>query len=46
MIEENVSLNSFGDPDDIANLTLYLSSPISKFITGSIFTVDGGQIHW
>lgn len=45
MIKENVSLNCFGDTDDIANLVLYLASPLSKFITGAIFTADGGQIH-
>lgn len=45
MIEENVSLNCFGDTDDIANLVLYLASPLSKFITGAILTADGGQIH-
>ena len=45
MLKDNVTLNAFGKPIDIANLVLYLSSPISNFITGSIFTLDGGQIH-
>jgi len=45
MLKDNVTLNTFGKPIDIANLVLYLSSPISNFITGSIFTLDGGQIH-
>ena len=43
MIKQNVPLNKFGDIADVANLTLYLSSPVSKFVTGSIFHVDGGQ---
>tara|TARA_Y100000589_G_C26773856_1_gene474942 strand:- start:237 stop:614 length:378 start_codon:yes stop_codon:yes gene_type:complete len=45
MLKNNVTLNTFGRPIDIANLVLYLSSPISNFVTGSIFTLDGGQIH-
>ena len=43
MIKQNVPLNKFGDIADVANLTLYLSSPVSKFVTCSIFHVDGGQ---
>ena len=31
-----------GTPDDIAGMALYLASEASDFITGSIFTVDGG----
>ena len=43
MINKNVPLNTFGDTGDISNLALWLSSPISKFVTGSIYTIDGGQ---
>tara|TARA_B100000963_G_scaffold231741_1_gene202328 strand:+ start:7576 stop:8328 length:753 start_codon:yes stop_codon:yes gene_type:complete len=43
MIQQKVPLNIFGDVEDISNLVLYLSSPLSKFITGSIYTIDGGQ---
>ena len=42
-IDQNVPLKTFGFPEDIANLALYLSSPLSKFSTGSIWTMDGGQ---
>ena len=45
MIEENVSLQSFGDPEDIANLSCFLSSPLAKFASGSIWALDGGQLH-
>jgi len=44
MIRKNVPLKMFGSPEDVANFVLYLASPLSKFITGSIFTVDGGQL--
>ena len=42
-IKDNVALNCFGKPEDIAKLTCYLSSDISKFATGSIWNLDGGQ---
>tara|TARA_Y200000002_G_scaffold159239_1_gene131633 strand:- start:148 stop:903 length:756 start_codon:yes stop_codon:yes gene_type:complete len=45
MIEKEVPLGSFGNTEDIANLACYLSSSISNFITGSIFTIDGGQVR-
>ena len=44
-LKDNVSLNTLGDTEDIANLAIYLASPLAKFITGSIFRVDGGQVR-
>jgi NAD(P)-dependent dehydrogenase (short-subunit alcohol dehydrogenase family) len=35
--------NRFGEPEDVANLALYLASPASDFVTGAVFVVDGGQ---
>jgi NAD(P)-dependent dehydrogenase (short-subunit alcohol dehydrogenase family) len=32
----------FGDPEDVANLVLFLFSNKAKWITGSTFTIDGG----
>ena len=32
----------FGTPTDIANCCIYLLSEASRWVTGSIFTVDGG----
>ena len=43
-IKNNVILNRFGNIDDIFNLIAYLSSSRTKFITGSTFVIDGGQI--
>lgn len=43
MIKENVPLEKFGHPDDIANLVCYLISKNSNFCTGSIWKIDGGQ---
>ena len=35
-------IGHLGEPDDIANIVLYLASDDSKFATGATFTVDGG----
>ena len=43
-IKNNVPLNKIGEPNDISEMVLYLSSDSSKFITGSNIVIDGGQI--
>ncbi len=43
MLMENVPLKRFGDATEVANLALYLSSDLSSFITGAVWTIDGGQ---
>lgn len=43
MLKNNVALRKLGAPEDIANLTAYLLSQTSKFVTGSIYNADGGQ---
>ena len=45
MLESQVSLRCFGTPVDVANFVLYLSSARSCFTTGSVLTLDGGQVH-
>ena len=32
------------EPEEIAGLALYLASPTSSFVTGSTFSIDGGQL--
>jgi len=39
-----IPLNSFGNPKDIANLVVFLSSERSDYITGQIINVDGGMV--
>jgi len=33
----------FGEPGEVASLALYLASPASDYVTGSVFVIDGGQ---
>ena len=42
-ILEAVPLKRFGDAADIANMTTYLCSDEAGYITGQVFTVDGGM---
>jgi NAD(P)-dependent dehydrogenase (short-subunit alcohol dehydrogenase family) len=35
-------LGRFGEPEDVAGLALFLASPASDYVTGSVFVVDGG----
>lgn len=32
-----------GDPDEIGALTCYLASPLSDFVTGAVYVIDGGE---
>ena len=42
-LNKNIPLKKFGSTHNVADLTTYLASKKSEFITGSIFVVDGGQ---
>jgi 2-deoxy-D-gluconate 3-dehydrogenase len=37
-------LNRWGQPDDMARVVLFLSSPLSSFVTGSTLLADGGAV--
>ena len=43
MLEENVALKALGNLEQIASLATFLASPKSKFTTGSVWVIDGGQ---
>jgi NAD(P)-dependent dehydrogenase (short-subunit alcohol dehydrogenase family) len=43
MMEGNIPLGRYGTPEDVAKLMLFLASDDSNFITGSVYTVDGGS---
>lgn len=40
----NVPLGRFGQPEDIAQAILFLSSPVSNWITGTVLDVNGGML--
>ena len=40
---KSIPQGRFGAPQEVAGLAVYLASPASSFITGSVFVVDGGQ---
>jgi 3-oxoacyl-[acyl-carrier protein] reductase len=42
-ILEVVPLKRFGEPDDIAHMVAYLCSEQAGYITGQVFSVDGGM---
>ena len=45
MLDREVNLKKLGKPEDISNAVAYLVSPLAEFITGTIFTIDGGQVR-
>ena len=45
MLEANVALGKLGEPDDVAQLAVYLASEKANFVTGSVWTIDGGQVR-
>jgi 3-oxoacyl-[acyl-carrier protein] reductase len=42
--DEMVPLGRLGEPEDIAEAVLFLASPASNFITGTILDVNGGML--
>ena len=42
-IAESLPLGTLGEPDDVADLALFLAGPSSKYITGEVIKVDGGM---
>jgi 3-oxoacyl-[acyl-carrier protein] reductase len=39
----NVPLKRMGKPEDIASMVTYLCSDEASYVTGQVFTVDGGM---
>ncbi len=39
-----IPFGRYGRPEDIANVALFLASPLAAWVTGQIIAVDGGQI--
>lgn len=43
-ILKKIPLGRMGSPSDIANMALFLASPLANYITGQVFVVDGGMV--
>ena len=42
-MESSIPLKKLGNPEDVANLALFLGSNLSDYITGQVIAVDGGM---
>jgi 3-oxoacyl-[acyl-carrier protein] reductase len=40
--EEQIPLRRLGEPQDVANVILFLASPLSDYITGAVLDINGG----
>ena len=43
LLRSRISLNKFGNPEDVANTIAFLSSNLSDYITGETIHVNGGM---
>lgn len=43
---QEIPLGDFGQPQDMANMAVFLVSPRAGYITGSAIVVDGGMRHY
>jgi NAD(P)-dependent dehydrogenase (short-subunit alcohol dehydrogenase family) len=41
-----MALHRYGEPDELANMILFLVSPAASYITGADFAVDGGALAY
>ena len=41
---ETIPFDRLGQPDEIANVVLFIASPLASWLTGQTIVVDGGQM--
>ena len=39
-----IPLKTFGQPDDVADVVLFLASDLSRYVTGQVISVCGGMV--
>ena len=42
-VMKSIPLGRFGKPEEVANVALFLVSDEARYVTGSIYNVDGGS---
>jgi len=40
----SIAMGRIGKPEDIADVALFLASPLSRYVTGTVIGVDGGML--
>ena len=46
LFDKQIPLRRVGEHSELANLASYLMTDYSGFVTGSVFTIDGGESAW
>jgi 3-oxoacyl-[acyl-carrier protein] reductase len=45
-LKEQIPLARFGTPEEVANVCLFLASPLADYITGAVINIDGGMVMY
>jgi 3-oxoacyl-[acyl-carrier protein] reductase len=43
-VQDGIPLGRYGKPEEIANVILFLASPLASWVTGQTVVADGGQV--
>ena len=46
MYRQQVPMGTFGEPEDLGPLAVYLASDAARYMTGSAIVIDGGYTAW